>query len=982
MNAENKRATDPIVAPANEPTRFEQVLRDEISAITEMRKQLEVTSQPETSKADNTASTLTGLAFSGGGIRSATFNLGVIQALAEFRLLSKFDYLSTVSGGGYIGSWLSALIYRAFNDPERANVSEETRKQLKKAAGEKDSVAAEKQKWHALQEELAVLNLDQSTPAESPAISHLRSYSNYLTPRRGLFKADTLTSVATYLRNTFLNLLILICMVAAILLLPQLVVKIGMATNATSDWFRVMGIGQPVIFVLGMIVANLSYIPRPNQSTYPWHMRQLTIVGLIALPTIFIALNASVYLYSIGQDPDIIKMRWEKWVLLGATFYFLLWLTGYCLAVAINALSKIPGAQNSQVIDSKIRFFGGNFLAIVIAGGVGGLLFYWLFGFLPRSGEKEIDMWFVAGFVAPMALLLFNIIVTIHLGLVGRSFTEMTREWWSRLGGWTLLALSAWALLFATVIYAPALVEHLQAWWHVGGLSWAISSISGILFARGAKTGNDIKFGWRELVALVAPFVFVLGLCLIIAFGLQMAIMKMENLQSCAGNSDLNTLVLCHLSQLQEIKAGYVHWIGAIALLVGIAVMLSWRVDINLFSIYQYYKNRLARAYLGASRARRYTNPFTGFDMDDDLPMAKLQKQRPYHIINTALNLVSGKDLAWQQRKAAAFSPKYSGFELPLTGSSEDPQGGYRPSHEYLDEGGISIGQALAISGAAASPNMGYHSSPALAFLMTVFNVRLGRWCGNPANTVRGPSALSSKLVQAFGLVPEIWRRDGPQFGAWYLLREMFSSTKEDTPFVYLSDGGHFENLAIYELVRRHCKFIVVCDAGADGEGNFNDLGNAIRKCYVDLGVEIAIDVDALRRADGTNRSQHHCAIGTIHYERLEKGAAPGTLVYIKPTMGGNEPSDILNYAAQHKDFPHESTADQWFDEAQFESYRKLGYHIANEVFASALTIGFANRDEFHEQPDPNLSTEELSLALRQLYAKTADANTIEQSIQ
>ncbi len=107
-----------------------------------------------------------------------------------------------------------------------------------------------------------------------------------------------------------------------------------------------------------------------------------------------------------------------------------------------------------------------------------------------------------------------------------------------------------------------------------------------------------------------------------------------------------------------------------------------------------------------------------------------------------------------------------------------------------MDRSGASLGVALAISGAAASPNMGYHSSPALAFLMTVFNVRLGRWCGNPVDE-------------------SAWTRPGPHVAAWRLLRELLGLTTSTSGYVYLSDGGHFENLGLYELVRRRCRFVV-----------------------------------------------------------------------------------------------------------------------------------------------------------------------------
>jgi hypothetical protein len=153
---------------------------------------------------------------------------------------------------------------------------------------------------------------------------------------------------------------------------------------------------------------------------------------------------------------------------------------------------------------------------------------------------------------------------------------------------------------------------------------------------------------------------------------------------------------------------------------------------------------------------------------------------------------------------------------------------------------------------------------------------------------------------------------------------------------VYLSDGGHFENLGIYELVRRRCRFIIACDAGQDGAVTFGDLGNAIEKCRADFGVDIEIDLDQVRPAGGTRFSGSHCAIGTIGYDRQNPNEPAGTLLYLKSTLTGDEPADVLRYGSLNPLFPHQSTADQCFDESQFESYRALGEHIISTVLRDA----------------------------------------------
>jgi hypothetical protein len=254
----------------------------------------------------------------------------------------------------------------------------------------------------------------------------------------------------------------------------------------------------------------------------------------------------------------------------------------------------------------------------------------------------------------------------------------------------------------------------------------------------------------------------------------------------------------------------------------------------------------------------------------------------------------------------------------------------YRPTERYgYANNGLYVGTAMSISGAAASPNMGYHSVPSLALLMTFFNVRLGFWAGNPRNS-------------------KTCTRPGPKIGLGQLLRELFGLTNDNARYVYLSDGGHFENLGIYELVKRRCKYIVACDAGADPDYSFDDLGNAIRKCREDIGVEIELDTAPLipkssgKKGDksGKKQTRQHCVVGTIHYDMADPAdptdptGNKGIFVYIKASLTGDEPADVLNYQTGHETFPHQSTADQWFSESQFESYRRLGQHIVETLFA------------------------------------------------
>jgi len=284
------------------------------------------------------------------------------------------------------------------------------------------------------------------------------------------------------------------------------------------------------------------------------------------------------------------------------------------------------------------------------------------------------------------------------------------------------------------------------------------------------------------------------------------------------------------------------------------------------------------------------------------------------------LSVTHGERLAWQERKGESFvfTPRYCGYEFHeqydvaggrMADRSDDGKksDGYQETKTYAyEDGGVYLGTAAATSGAAANPNMGFHTSPPLAFLMTVFNVRLGWWLGNPQD-------------------PDTRHKATPLFGLAYLLKELFALTDDRSGFVNLSDGFHFENLGLYELVRRRCKFIVVGDAGADPQHSFDDLGNAIRKCRTDFGIEIEMDLGPLQLQPDGKYSQAHAVVGTIHYELINPSLGPGKLVYFKPTLTDSDPVDVQNYKTLHSAFPHQPTANQWFDESQFESYRQLG---------------------------------------------------------
>jgi hypothetical protein len=364
--------------------------------------------------------------------------------------------------------------------------------------------------------------------------------------------------------------------------------------------------------------------------------------------------------------------------------------------------------------------------------------------------------------------------------------------------------------------------------------------------------------------------------------------------------------------------------LGLVFIAISWSVACGWMSDPNYLSMHTFYKSRLVRAYLGASNPNREEKEITDSAAEDDILLSNLkncERGAPYHLVNTTLNLVGGRDLASAQRSSANFV-----FSKLYSGSSRT---GYRRNlpEQYM-QGQMTLGTAVAISGAAVSPNMGAKTqTSAVAMLLTLLNVRLGFWAPTPNH--------------------KSWRSS--QAGLWpfYMLREFLSQTNDLSNYCYLTDGGHFDNTGLYSLIERGCRFIVVVDNGADPNNFFEDLGDAIRRCRIDFKSKINLDITQLfKKKDelsGDGLAQKHFIVGTLKYtedhlsslgwnEAQIKNNRKGVIILIKPSLVLGDSLDLRQYKWQNRDFPQQSTADQWYDEAQFESYRKLGKWCAQSM--------------------------------------------------
>ncbi|GAB5100284.1 hypothetical protein YK56LOC_60010 [Caballeronia sp. HLA56] len=936
-----------------------------------------------------------GLALSGGGIRSATFCLGVIQAFAQRDKLKDVTYLSTVSGGGYIGSWLSAWIHR--------------------------------KGFSVVNQALKLNSPRDGGYVEAPEVSWLRSYSNYLAPKLGMLSADSMTLVATWLRNVLLNLFIFIAFLAICFLIPRLLV--WPAEKAMHHYVEELAYASAwlgfFLFPTGISLHLSKVMSKNMDGQIELVNRTWGVLLLVILPGVLTALLATFPLFSPMTShpglraPNLLRLAAVALALLAASGS--LWFV-YMLA------------EKHRLVDTV-----GEALVFLMAYGITiviglGLVVGFQQGFALLKGDvgkppysDSIVSAALLSFGPPALLITFGVVGWVIVGLVGRAYRERTREWWARMNAWVVIVGLVWVGLFALSFYSASIARwayHAGLTWitPVAGAGWIGSLISTLVAKRAPEGERTFRNRVKEVALNVALAIVVVGILFGVAAGVGLTY---EGLAAPPENSTPQPTASKHSSnpepkkataeatvvlevkgkqgkpanislaeepspeksyasqfeksfELQEkgsfqcfkfstleftfgkadqCREGFhlpIDWL-MFAVCTLVLFTFGWRVDVNKFSLHNMYKNRLIRCYLGASRHdKRRAHPFTGFDEADDLPIADLGRcevsgklEGPVHILNAALNITHGRNLAWQERKAASFTftPWYCGFEMgPSTGDADVSlvpgasgmrTGGYRNSDRWAStrenevERGerrrkFTLGTAMTISGAAVSSISGKNTRPMLGFIMTIFNARLGRWSPNPLWT-KG------------------WTRSGPSWGLLCLLKELFGYATEASKYVYLSDGGHFDNTGVYELVRRRCKTIVAVDATADVERAMGDLADIVRKCRVDFGVDIDFDLSEL----GTSRSQQSTSkgfvVGWIWYPTRrhssmfgnvdtadEKGFL-GTIVIIKPTLIAlaDLGVDVFGYSRTSESFPQQSTVDQFFSESQFESYRRLGELIA-----------------------------------------------------
>jgi hypothetical protein len=897
------------------------------------------------------------ICFSGGGIRSATFGLGVLQALARQSadaperprpaLLGELDYLSTVSGGGYLGSWFSAWATRLSEPPAPSpaapgatsspSASASAARRASEGAPAAPAATTRPDGPAAVIRQLATDTTTSGFDPGSAAVRYLRDYSNYLTPQLGLFSGDTWGAVGSVVRNMVLNWLVLIPLAAAVLLLPLAASKVAAVYDPpiAAQWLL-------LATALGAGLIATAYIGFDLPSAGDARKGYVAHLWLCLIPLTISAVQYNVLWAWLGKGST--DAAW--WDIVGLAQAGLTWKHFGALGALMHGGGMLAGIVAAIVIYHRPTPVKGLYAtaAAAFTGALGGIAASRFTLMAPHEGMALADPRLYTVLAFPAVVGVFLLAGVLLAGLTSYITDDKDREWWARSGGMLLALGLAWPLFAAIALYAV---------WALGWLTlqakMAFAGVTGATGWGASQLGGSAQTAsGREQTA--SPLSGLLGLSRVKEIAsrllLPLFLVLLGMLLALLNESLLPYVPAIAAPVISGLSLQV--WLFIVAWLL-LGLISSAFINVNKFSLHGMYRQRLIRAYLGASNPQRDPNPFTGFDENDNLPMCTLTARKPMHVVNLTLNLVHGSKLAWQQRKAEPFSVTrlHSGSCRLLYRTSAIYGGRYR---DTLGKQPITLGTAMTISGAAASPNMGYNSSPLMALVMTLFNARLGWWLGNPKDASNA------------------WKRPGPRYGIRPFIDEAFGLTDDTNKWIYLSDGGHFENLGVYEMVLRRCALIVVSDAGADPLFSYEDLGNVVRKVRIDLGISIEFPEQSMpvsfSRASaaawsgaattaaagagagagagaaagvGAHRGPGHCAVGRIRYGAVDEGAADGVIVYLKPSLTGDEPSDVLHYATTDATFPHQTTVDQFFDETQFESYRRLGAHVIESIIGSAV---------------------------------------------
>ncbi len=870
------------------------------------------------------------LALSGGGIRSSAICLGVLQALNHHDLIRRIDYLSTVSGGGYVGSSFSATTTAT----DRFVFGEKPVPGTALRAGE---------------------------ISDTPAVGHIRNYSNYLIPAGA---RDLFTGIAIVVRGLVANIgfaLPVVLLLAALTIFSNPARSCLYAPNLfgvgvrDGQIFSFIG-NYPIIktfgFTLAGVVVALGFLtiglihrvvsPVNRREFFAYLVGLALVMGAICniahyFPVAHFALTLSSALLGL-----LLFLAWALWrsclredrlqefrghlPTMGATYLVLIGVTAFfefqpfmiaqMFGVADGGGSDHPAGLVAGVVIGWVK----SLAAITAPVAVLVTLFRQQFaGLLKDVGASDLSSRILAYaasaavWVAGLALPLLIWIGYLYLCFWGIANDKVmganSRQ----------CAVSEWS---AAPTPQPAA---------------GVSGPSAHVESNSEAKAEAAEIATKDAAAPKPPEITV-------ASHIPDWLLSGAKLFGDPDPKRWSMTLLGYYTIANNINLPMARMYVSIAVVL---LGLSWLMRPNANSLHRLYRDRLSKAFLFVPEMpkRRVAKGVPSMDQGRDFPELDLRLSdlcpreagdagpssyrlvAPYHLINAALN-IQGSDYANRRGRNAdffLFSPLWTGSEA--TGYCDTAK-----LERY--ESGLDLATAMAISGAAASSNMGSNSIKALTPTLALLNVRLGYWLKNPQY---------------------VDDKERPQHrSTLYLWSEITGRLYENADSVYLTDGGHIENLGVYELLRRRCKVIIAVDAEADAPMNFAALMTLQRYARIDLGVRIDLPWTPIRDRTRTlmarnadkkaspaspggqgeqgdlPRDHVHVAIGTIDYGGDDKGY----LVYIKSSLTGDENDYIRDYARRNHRFPHETTGDQFFSEEQFEVYRALGFHMTHGFLA------------------------------------------------
>jgi hypothetical protein len=922
----------------------------EAKLIRERRRTIPDGRQHEPADATRLPGDALGFGLSGGGIRSATFCLGIFQALAQAKLLRKVDFVSTVSGGGYFGSFLGRLF---------------TRDWVKNVYDVESAIQG---------------NNPPSVTPENHGWAHrmfrwLRDNGRYLAPRGS---GDLILLGAILLRNWIAMQVVMITSVLAVFIALQLV----------RPWFdALLQLNRSGSLVGTILICTL---PGGNSVLLwsPWIVWLAPILVLGVAPTIW----AYWLVTRRGSDGAIGVPP-----LLGAVVALLAGGVGAvayrdmpgrfwgCVLVGVVALLTVTWWSLSQLTAPDRKNLSsvetGNFArttlsrwlknALLACGAVVG----WT---LIDTAGQTLYIAQGAGALTRWASVVFGVLAGI--GAFARPALVLLTSTRGRRRPGVPASVATWS---AAVIFVSAWLVTISAISHA--VASGFTAIDGVPTGFAAASPPKILGADRVDVARSG-----------------------EGFVVSVANAAAPVCVAPAMTRRVDMFGVQIF----AALVVFTFLFGRTRTFANQSSLHGFYWSRLTRTFLGASNPTRLKGGDTAVKetvSGDDCegtsywnwprPQATVAtptagpwtRGGPLHVINTTVNetMDARTKVQNQDRKGTGLALGPCGLSLGIRHhlltdsagcSATYPADGYRVFKGARENGRtpepLSVGRWMSISGAAFSAAAGANTTVPIAILAGMFNVRLGYWWDSGMPASAGPFDFGARQWTPWVTFEAML----PVQSA--LLAEMLARTRGTAGRLWnLSDGGHFENMGGYELIRRRLPVIVIVDAEADPDYEFQGLSDLVRKARLDFDAEIKFlstaqlagrlagdlpvlpesarryfgDLGALRRGRWTDESvpgmdgaikrfmievdrsrvsQAHAALATIAYG---DGATRSWLVYVKATLMGDEPEDVCHYHRAHPAFPQETTNDQFFDEAQWESYRRLGLHIGHRVLTPEL---------------------------------------------